>query len=50
MKPGFDLYAKKFVREFWTDQMRRRNAPDLPSNVTIEQFQRFSERLAEKLK
>jgi hypothetical protein len=49
MRPGSDLYAKKWVREFWRDQMKRRNAPDLPPNVTVEQFQKFSEQLAEKL-
>ncbi len=46
MTKGSDLYARKWVREFWVDQMRKRNAPDLPPNVTIEQFEQVSERLA----
>ncbi len=50
MKPGNDLYARKWVREFWIDQMKRKNAPNLPENVSIEQFNRLSQVLAERLR
>lgn len=49
MRPGNDLWARKWVREFWIDQMRRENAPDLPETVSVEQFNRESRALADKL-
>ncbi len=49
MKPGSDFFVRQWVRLFWVDQMRRQNAPDLPKHISVEQFQRFSERLAAAL-
>lgn len=41
--------AALWVRNFWADRMRLGNAPDLPASVTIEQFQRASMELANRI-
>jgi hypothetical protein len=40
---------RRWVREFWADQMRAKNAPDLPDDVTVEDFETESERLADRI-
>lgn len=48
-RPATTREARRWVRDFWADQMRRQNAPDLPEHISVEAFQEASEHLAARL-
>lgn len=37
---------RKWVYEWWINQMRSKNAPDLEEFISVEQFEFYSEALA----
>lgn len=43
------MAQSRWVREWWADQMRAKSAPDLPEHISIEVFERVSERLADQI-
>lgn len=47
--PQTTMAQAQWVREWWADRMRAQSAPDLPNHISIEVFERVSERLADQI-